>query len=52
MTEVGQAIFGAYSLITITALAVINIRKIAKDDAKGWELVVLIPVLIFLTNVI
>ncbi|WP_187291716.1 hypothetical protein [Clostridium novyi] len=52
MTPIGQAVFGFYSFISIAALMVLNIKKIAKEESKGWELVALIPVLIFLANVI
>lgn len=52
MTPIGQAVFGFYSFISVSVLMVLNIKNIAKEDAKGWELVALIPVLIFLANVI
>lgn len=52
MTPIGQAVFGFYSFISIAVLMVVNIKKIAKEESKGWELVALIPVLIFIANVI
>lgn len=52
MTPIGQAVFGFYSFISIAALMVLNIKKIAKEESIGWELVALIPVLIFIANVI
>lgn len=52
MTPMGRAMFGFYSFASIAVLMILNIKKIAKEDAKGWELVVLVPVLIFLANVI
>ncbi len=52
MTPIGQAVFGTYSFISIVVLMVLNIKKVAKEESKGWELVALVPVLIFLANVI
>lgn len=52
MTPTGQLILSIYSLLVIVILIVLNIKKIAKAGDEGWELAMLIPVLIFLANVI
>ncbi|MGU9539606.1 hypothetical protein ACQX0N_11640 [Clostridium tepidum] len=52
MTTLGQLVLSIYSLLAIVILIVLNIRRIAKAGDKGWELALLIPVLIFLANMI
>ncbi|WP_164968931.1 hypothetical protein [Clostridium tetani] len=52
MTPTGQLILSLYSLLAIAILITINIKRIVKAGDEGWELAMLIPVLIFLANVI
>lgn len=52
MTPIGQLVLSLYSLLAIVILITINIKRIAKAGDKGWELALLIPVLIFLANMI
>ncbi|WP_164968178.1 hypothetical protein [Clostridium tetani] len=52
MTQTGQLILSLYSLLAIVILITINIKRIVKAGDEGWELAMLIPVLIFLANMI
>lgn len=52
MTTVGQLILSVYSLLAITFLIVLSIKRMIKENDEGWELVLLIPVLVLLTNII
>lgn len=50
MTQKGALVLSIYSLIAIVILIVVNLKRMAKGSDKGWELVALIPILIFLAN--
>lgn len=52
MTPIGRLILNIYSLLIITILIVLNIRKAIKEDDKGWVMLALVPVLVFLANII
>ncbi|WP_198039471.1 hypothetical protein [Clostridium kluyveri] len=54
MTQLGKEILGAYSLIAIIGLAIYNAVKYKREDDRENQLTiaVLIPVVIFLANVI
>lgn len=52
MTTLGQLVLSIYSLLAIVILIVLNIKRIVKAGDTGWELVLLIPILIYLSNMI
>lgn len=52
MTHIGQVIFGTYSFLAIAALMIMSVKKAAKGKGDSWELIVLLPVLIFVANMI
>ena len=54
MTQMGVQVLGVYSLMAVIALAIYHtIRFKREDDAENQlTIVVLIPVIIFLANVI
>ena len=51
LTPTGKLILNVYSLAVIAILLAVNVKRVKEGD-KGWELAALIPVLIFLANVI
>ncbi|SQB33967.1 Uncharacterised protein [Clostridium cochlearium] len=52
MTTLGQLVLSIYSLLAIVILIIISVRRIVKEVSEGWELVLLIPILIYLSNMI
>lgn len=52
MTPAGRLILGFYSLAAVIILTIVNARKTVREELSGWELVLLIPTIIFLVNVI
>ncbi|MCS4471135.1 hypothetical protein JQ038_10240 [Clostridium botulinum] len=52
MTTGGQAIAEIYSLLIVTTIIVLDIKRIIKRDRGGWITVILIPVFILLINIV
>ncbi|WP_164509020.1 hypothetical protein [Clostridium rectalis] len=52
MTATGRFVLSIYSLVAVTVLVMFSVRKVAREEAEGWELALLIPTLIFLINII
>ncbi|WP_192859268.1 hypothetical protein [Clostridium botulinum] len=52
MTAVGQAITTLYSLIVITTLMILDLKRLLKENKGGWIMVALSPVFILLVNII
>ncbi|WP_163197447.1 hypothetical protein [Clostridium sporogenes] len=52
MTTVGQAITTLYSLIAITTLIILDLKRLIKENKGGWIAVCLVPVFILLVNII
>ncbi|WP_197540100.1 hypothetical protein [Clostridium botulinum] len=52
MTTTGQAITTLYSLITITTLMILDLKRLLKENKGGWIIVALSPVFILLVNII
>lgn len=52
MTQTGQLVLSLYSLLSVVILITINIKRVTKEGDGEWELILLIPVLIYLSNII
>ncbi|MBY6879688.1 hypothetical protein MHI65_002469 [Clostridium botulinum] len=52
MTTAGQAITTLYSLIVITVLMILDLKRLINKDKGGWMIVCLVPVFILLVNII
>lgn len=52
MTPVGKNLFLVYSIFAVIILIGVNFKRLERGDDRGWDAAVLIPVLIFLVNVI
>ncbi|WP_251861943.1 hypothetical protein [Clostridium sp. Marseille-Q2269] len=52
MTEVGQAITETYSLLIVTTIMILDIRRMIKNSKMGWIAVALTPVFILLINIV
>jgi len=52
LTTVGQSITTLYSLIAITALIILDLKRLIKENKGGWITVGLTPVFILLVNII
>lgn len=52
MTPTGQLVLSLYSLLSVVILMILNMKRVTKEGDGEWELILLIPVLIFLANMI
>ncbi|WP_169928918.1 hypothetical protein [Clostridium botulinum] len=52
MTIAGQVITEIYSLLIVTTIIGLDIKRIIKKDRGGWITVFLIPVFILLINIV
>jgi hypothetical protein len=52
MTEAGKMVLAIYSLVVVAVLIFVYGRRLIRGGSKGLELAVLIPVLVFLINLL
>ncbi|HDK7179776.1 TPA: hypothetical protein PTV74_002133 [Clostridium botulinum] len=52
MTKVGQVITEIYSLLIVTTIIGLDIKRMIKNSKTGWIAVALTPVFILLINIV
>lgn len=52
MTPLGKKLFLIYSILAVIILMALDVRKIEKGEGKGWCVAALVPVFIFLLQLI